>query len=210
MKRILLSFLGIGLFLTGCQSPTTVVPTPLPEPEIPAHYTTYTDEAQLFSISYPPDWETALSFIPDVKKNLEEVLNSIQSGTALEKVSIVFLAGLKSTSGFTPNVNIVVEPMPAGVKTHDKMVEAELKGVQQFVQDYLILTQLKTTVGGKEATIIDAEGTFPGQQGKQRILQMFTLVDKTVWVVTGTPPSGDFDRWAEDLHAVARSLRIFK
>jgi hypothetical protein len=25
------------------------------EPEIPAHFTTYTDEAGLFSISYPPD-----------------------------------------------------------------------------------------------------------------------------------------------------------
>ena len=50
--------LALVIVAPGCaeEEPPTVI-----EPEIPAHFTTYTDEAGLFSISYPPDWEPTLS-----------------------------------------------------------------------------------------------------------------------------------------------------
>ena len=54
----ILSVLVVALMIavTGCAQKEAPA-----ELEIPAHFTTYTDEAGLFSISYPPEWEPALS-----------------------------------------------------------------------------------------------------------------------------------------------------
>ena len=40
------------------------------EPEIPAHFSTHTDEMALFSISYPPDWEPALSVMEELEARI--------------------------------------------------------------------------------------------------------------------------------------------
>ncbi len=205
MKRILLSVLVVGiLLLSACGAPT-----PVSEPEIPAHYATYTDEAKLFSISYPPEWETALSLIADLEKTMKGVISSLESSLPVEKASVMFVAGLRTATGYTPSVNIVVEPMPTGTSTHDQVVEAEIRGIRKIIQDYREFSRVKTTVGGREATIVEWEGTFPGQD-KMHYLQMITLVGKTVWVVSCTTSSGDFAKWENDLHAVVRSLRILK
>ncbi|GAI46661.1 unnamed protein product, partial [marine sediment metagenome] len=52
---VTLTMTTILLLLTVSCTPPTLTPTTTPEPEIPAHFTTYTSEG-LFSISYPPDW----------------------------------------------------------------------------------------------------------------------------------------------------------
>jgi hypothetical protein len=205
MKRILLPVLVIGVLLLGaCGTPSA----PVSEPEIPAHYITYTDEAGLFSISYPPEWETALSQIPGAWASVEDIIASIESDLPLENVHIIFLAGLLIEEGYIPNVSIVVESMPGVVWKHDKVVEAKITEIKQAVQDYHELSRVKTIVDGREATIVDWEGT--SQFGKNRCLQMLTLVGKTTWIVTCTPPSGEFSKWEEDFDAIVRSLRILK
>jgi hypothetical protein len=55
------------------------------EPTIPSNYTTYTDEAGLYSISYPSDWQTLLSFIPDVESNVKDVIKAVDSDAPIEK-----------------------------------------------------------------------------------------------------------------------------
>ncbi len=204
MKRLILAVLVIGVLLLGACAPARIS-----EPLIPAHFTTYTDEANLFTISYPPDWELALSEIEGLTQFTKELIESIESGLPLERVSAIFFAGVPTETGYSPNVNIVVESLPGVRWTLDKVVEAQIRAVKDFVEDYHEFSRFKTTIGGREATIVDWEGTYP-HLGRSRVLQMSTLVGKTVWIVTCTPDLGKFDECEDDLHAIVRSLRILK
>lgn len=203
-----LSILVVALMVAvvGCAEEK---PPAAPEPEIPAHYTTYTDEAGLFSISYPPDWEPALSLIEGLEETIKEVITSIEAEAPVERFNLIFIAGLPTEMGYEPSVNIGVESLPGVIWTHDEVVEAEIRGIKDFVQDYHEFSQVKATIGGREATIVSWEGTYP-QLGRVHNLQMFTLVGKTAWIVTCTPPAGEFSEWEDDFHAIVRSLRILK
>lgn len=180
-----------------------------PEPQIPAHFTTYTDEAGLFSISYPPDWELALSIIEDLEQAVKELVQSIESDAPIERASIIFFAGAPVETGWMPNVNIVVESLPGLTWTHDEAVEAEVQGIKQIYPDYRQFSRTDTTIDGRKATIIDSEATIPGF-GKTQQLQMFALVGKIVWIVTCTSEPGKFSESEEDFYAIVRSLRILK
>jgi len=195
---------ALTIALPGCAQKEVPV-----EPEIPAHYTTYTDEVGLFSISYPPDWEPALSLIEGLEEAVKDIVTSIESDAPVEKASAIFFAGLPSETGYMPNVNIGVESLSGIVWTHDNMVEAEIRGLKKFIQDYHELSRVKTTVDGREATIVEYEGTFP-QLGKAHWLQTFILVGKSAWIVTCAALPGKFSKWEDDFHAIVRSLRILK
>lgn len=201
-----LSVLVVALMIavTGCAQKEAP-----PELEIPAHFTTYTDEAGLFSISYPPDWELALSLIEDLEQSTKDLIESIESGLPLERVSAIFFAGIPTEEGYSPNVNIIVEQLPEGINTHDEFIEASIGGVKIIIDDYHEFSRIKTTVSGRTVTILDWEGTFP-QVGKSRIVQMGLMVGKTGWTITCRPPTGEFSKWEEDFDATVRSLRILK
>ena len=162
MKRILLPVLVIGVLLLGAcggappaEAPPAEQPAPPEELEIPLNYTTFSDEAGLFSISYPADWEPALSKIPDAAAAVQDVITSIDSDIPMENTRVIFLAGLPIEAGYAPDVKIVVESMPGVVWTHDKVVEAKITKIKQIFPDYDELSQVKTTVDGREATILD-------------------------------------------------------
>jgi len=186
---------------------TNPAPTPS-EPEIPANYTTYTDESNVFSISYPADWETALSLIAGLEQSAKEAINSLKTGVSVEKASIIFLAGRRTATGYEPSVNIAIEPVPEGVSTTDQLVEAEVQGVKKSTQDYREFSRVKTTVNGRETAIVDFEGTPTGASTKLHFLQMSMLVNKTAWVVTCVALPDDFSSWENDFNAIVRSLRI--
>jgi len=126
-------------------NPATVPPTSPPLPtetpsslpptstdlDIPADYTTYTGEAQLFSISYPAEWETALSLMSDIQK--ERIESWLKSGVYMKGVDFIFMAGRRTATGYEPNINIVVQPMPEGISTHDQMVEGAMRGTKMGV-----------------------------------------------------------------------------
>jgi hypothetical protein len=190
---------------------TPVPPLPVStKPEIPANYTTYTDESKLFSISYPADWELALSLIAGLEQSAKETINSLKTGVSIEKASMIFFAGRRTATGYEPNIGIAVEPVPAEISTHDQMVEACVKGVRIVLPDYRELSRVKTTVDGREATIVDVEGTPAGGSTKLHYLQMYTLINKTAWAITCTSLTGDFAEWKNDFNTIVRSLRIYE
>ena len=203
MKRLILAILVIGVLLLGA-----CAPAPISEPPIPAHFTTYTDELGLFSISYPPDWELALSEIEGLEQFTKMLIESIESDLPLERVSFIFFAGVPTEIGYSPNVNIAVEPLP-GIVSHDQYVEAGVQSLKEFIQDYHELSRVKTAVGGREATIVEYEGTLP-QLGKFHWLLMSILVGETAWTVTCATELGKFDESEDDFYAIVRSLRILK
>lgn len=206
MKRVVIALLAAAVVgaisFTGC-----VQKEALPEPEIPAHYITYTDETGLFSISYPPDWEPAMFLIGDLDKATEELLTSIEEDLPLERARTLFLAGLPTEAGYAPNMSVLVESLPGIIWTHDQVVEAEIQAIKDVVEDYHEFSRVKTTINDREATIVDWEGTVPLGL---RSLQAIILVGKVAWVVTCVPPAGEFSKWESDFHAIVRSLRIFK
>ena len=213
MKRLflipLVLVLMLGLILSGCAKPAPA-PTPVasPEPEIPAHFTTYTDELGLFSISYPPDWELALSLIENLEELSKEILDSINSGLSIERAGLIFFAGIPTDEGYVPNMTIAVEPLQYNY-THDEYVEAGIEYTKIAFNDFREFSRIKTTVGGREATIVESEYSFP-QVGKLQSMQMVMLVGKTGWVVGCTAPLGEYDAWRDDFNDIVRSLRILK
>ena len=215
MKTKKAIFLGVALLLmvslmfpVGCAKEAEI-PTPTPEPAIPAHFSTYTDDASLFSISYPPEWETALSTMEEAEQAAKELVTSIDSDFPVEKFAIIFIAGLPTDIGYMPNINIGVEPLPWGISTLDGVVEASVKGIKTIVDDYHEFTRLKTTVGGREATILNCEVTYP-QVGSFHSMQMYMIIGKNIWVVSCTTTPEAFSEWEDDLHSVVRSLRILR
>ena len=208
MKRIFLSILVIGtLLLSGCSAPSTA-PTSVPEPAIPEHLTAYTDETGLFSISYPQDWELGLSRL-ELRQSAKDIIEAFESDTPVEGPKLVFLAGLPTETGSSPNVNIVVASLPEGRWTPDDVVEAFTRTTEEFIPDYYEFSRVKTTIGGREAIIMDYEGTLAGLI-KGHYLLMVTLVGKTTWTVTCSALPGDFSKWEDDLNTIVRSLRVLK
>jgi len=188
----------------------THIPTSMgPEPAIPAHYTTYTDELGLFSISYPPEWELSLEIIEETEQAIRDIIESIHSDLPVEEASFLFLAGVPSEIGLFPSVTVGVEPCPVIVCTHDAVVKAEIEGAKVVAPDYQELSRVKTTIDGRTATIIECQVTLP-QLGTYRYVQMIFLVKRTVWVVSCAALPDEYSEWEDDFDAVVRSLRILK
>ena len=180
-----------------------------PEPAIPDHYTTYTDEQGLFSISYPPQWELELSSIEEIQGFVEDIVSSITSDIPIEEANIVFMAGVPIGNGYLPNVNITVEPLNTAISTHDDMAAAGIQGLRLAGLDYHEYSRVKTTVDGRTATIIECQINLAGF-GTLRYLLMCCIVNKTVWGVTCTALPDGYSEWEDDFDAIVRSLRILK
>jgi hypothetical protein len=207
---VLLSALCLFSVLSGCGFSGNLSTTTIAEPNIPSNYTTYTDEQGLFSISYPNDWEPMLSIMEEAMNNIKDIINSSNKDIPIEKATMIFVAGLLSEQdSYLPNVNIMIEPMPLLVRNHNQLIEAEVSGVKSTITDYNEISRTKTTVDGREATIIEWEGTYP-QIGWTHPFQLFLLVGRNGWCITCTAPEGEVDKWESDFQSVARSLRILK
>ena len=131
----------------------------------------------------------------------------MNSDLPVGKVTYLFAAGLPPDN--TTSVMIAIEPMSTLVFTHNQMVEVEIKGIKQTVTDYHEFSRIKTTVNGREATIIDWEGTYP-QVGKKHNFQMLILVGKNAWVVGCNTTPEESSKWKDDFQSIVRSLRILK
>lgn len=209
--KILIIMVSLLLFLlpTACistPSPTPTAPPPLSSGSMPANYTTYTDESGLFNISYPSDWELALWEVP-IGQDREKAIDMLQSGIPIQEDTQIFLAGKKFPE-FPTYVTIDVVPVPTVVSAHDQMVDSMLQIVRQAYPDLTELSSVKTTVDGKEATILEWEGTIPEEQTTFHCLQLYTLTDKAIWVVTCGSPHEEFTQWRNDFNTIVRSLHI--
>jgi hypothetical protein len=186
------------------QLPEEAEPPP-PKPEITTNYTTYTDESNYFSISYPPDWETSLSHIGVLEEDVKKAIDNLKTGMSVTSPTIIFFAGRRTANGFEPSVNIVVERVFED--TLDLFVQSMIGAAKRSLLGYRELSRVKTTVDGKEATIVEWEGVFK-EQGKRHYVQMFMLIDGTVWTVTCTAFPEDFAQWENDFNTILKSFKI--
>jgi hypothetical protein len=205
---VFLSLIGLTSLLAGCSS--AVKTTTFVEPTIPADFATYTDEQGLFSISYPDDWEPITSLAQDASDVVKDIIKSNDDEIPIEKVTTVFAAAKVTELGkYEPSVSILIEPMPLLVRSHDQLVEAEMNSIKTLVKDYHEISRTKTKVDGRDATIIEWEGTY-SEIGPIHPFQMCILVGRNAWSLTCSAPKGESDTWRSDFNSVVRSLRILK
>jgi len=180
------------------------------EPEIPSHYNTYASEG-LFSISYPPDWALATSVMEEMLEASIEWLATVDPEAAggLEEVRMVFLAGKPFEGGYYPSANVLVYPKPLLVLTLDALVQADTQWAEANLQQYREYFQLKTTVDGREAIILDSSEHDP-DMGTWRHLQLYTIKGNLVWVVSAACIFDDFKNYEDTFDQIIRSLRVFK
>lgn len=207
MKLIILAILVSGMVLMGaCASTSTS------ESAIPAHFTTYTDELGLFSISYPPEWELALSKIEGLTQDVEDYMKGIGSEGSLAGGKVVFFAGVPYETGHNPNVTVVVTPAGEGKWKLEDFVEAVVqRGYMKDAEEYHEFSRTKIVVDGREAIILDCEAKYPLVTAEFRVLTMYLRDNKLMWAVTcGVLSPKSFSDFETDLHAIIRSLRILK
>ena len=199
--------MAVAVGAIGCSGKAS--PTPTPEPTVPTNFTTYTDDAGIFSISYPQDWEAPLGQLGDLTQAANDLISSINSDLPVDKVHILFVAGQPVETWWNPRVSVVVEPNPGGLSTLKGVLEAEVKGLKSVITGFQELSQVYTTVGGQEAVIFEWEGSLPNR-GEDHNLQMFLLKGKTTWTITCVATAENYGDSADSFHNILRSFRILK
>ena len=208
LKHVMSSTLSVlvvalAVAATGCAQKEAPV-----ELEIPAHFITYTDEVGLFSISYPPEWE----LIPEtgtLEQTVKEFMQNLERDLPLERVSLIFVAGVPCGEGHDPNVCIYVELLPGGAGTLDEVVDAAIQESKSFLQDYREFSRVRITVNGKQAIVEDSEAYVPNL-GKNRWLTMHILAGRVYWNISCCTTPQKFGGYEDDFHTIVRSLRIFR
>jgi hypothetical protein len=214
IERVLLITLSIGLVVSASScssilgsSPTPLAPPSITEPSIPADFSTYTRE-DFFSISYPSDWTPAMSFIEEV---WEEIKYEIEGTTDadLGDAAMVFLGGLPDPEGYYPTVSVLVTSRTTGYWSLHEIVEIEDQFERDNTPGYQELSRVETTIGGREAIIIDSKDNEPGY-GPWRYLQIATVDDEYAWWVTCSCEMGDFEKFESVFYSIVRSFRSYR
>jgi hypothetical protein len=192
---------------TTTPPPPATTTTTTTQAPVPTGYTTYTSSG-LFSIAYPSDWELLNYLLEDLDGLVDDVLSSIDSGAPLDQASYIFFAGLPTQTDWIPSVNIVIESLPFAVSSLEEVVNAEVLGIQQFVDTYIEISREYVQIDGRQAAIIFWEG-ISGMNSFSN-LQVFMFIDDLVWIITFTPPPDEFYPWEEDFYLIADSFRYLR
>jgi hypothetical protein len=195
---LVIAFLSLGTFAQSGSS-------------IPTNFTTYTDEVNFFSISYPVNWEPAFSIIESLKQRTDNYMNSIDSKGSLEKSNIVFFGGVPLDSGYyNPNISILVEPLGGDNAKLEDIVEDVVREYKSVAEEYREFSRTKTIINGRKAIILDLEAHYPNLVSVH-CLVMITSGDKFVWAITCTvcPPLNFYD-FKVDLYAIVKSFQILQ
>jgi hypothetical protein len=210
LASIVLIFAIILSVTAGCSksASTTTTTTPF---VVPANFTTYRDETSLYNISYPSQWEQlSEADLAAVYSQAKNAINAINSGLPVEKVSVVFFAGLKTSTGYYPSTGITVEPAPTTVLNNSMVVQGVINGIKQLDPNYQEIARTKLSINGKDAGIIEYKAHFSSTTPLMHNIVLVCLSDKTVWTVNCSATDEDFSRFANDYNNILQSFQITK
>jgi hypothetical protein len=154
-KAWIIIFTAVLLFssIAGCSNTISTTTTPT------VVFSTYTDNTNLYSISYPQTWELANSMVT-LQNQITATISKINAGTPLTTGSVIFVAGLKADVGYYPNINISVDPAPTDLTNNDQAVQAEANGIKSLHPDYQEIARTKIIVNGKTVWLLELKATF--------------------------------------------------
>jgi hypothetical protein len=213
VTRVLLTVLLVSIILlAACGLPSAeTITEPVDETSIPVHFITYTDEAGLFSISYPPDWELGLSEIKGITQDLNDYWKGVKPELTVQESTVVFFVGVTYKTGYNPNVSIHFIPSDGGTWKLEDLVEVAVQqGLMKDTQGYQEFSRDKSIVDGKEAIFLEYEVKYP-LLGEWHALDMYIKDGRMlIKVASGVMPPKDFSDFETDLYNIVRSLRILE
>ncbi len=195
---LVIAFLSLGTFAHS-------------ESSIPTSFTTYTDDTNIFSISYPENWEPAFSIIESLKQEAENLLKSIDEKGSFKNNTVVFFGGVLLDSGnYNPNFGIIIEPLvDDNVKLED-LVEFSVREIKKISEEYREFSRTKTIIDGRQAIILDYEARLSNWPFIH-YLSMIMCIDKFLWTTTcGIIPPLNFYDFKNDFYAILKSFKILK
>jgi len=197
---LIIAFLSPGVFAQS-------------EPSIPTNFTTYTDEVNLFSISYPTNWEPAFSMIESFKQETENYMKSIDEKGSFGKSNYVFIGGVPLDSGYyNPNINLAIFTEPLGndnVKLEDVVAVIVLE-YKRISEEYREFSRTKTIIDGRQAIILDFEARLTNTP-LIHYLVMNMFIDKYLWTTTcGILSPLNFYDFKNDLYTILKSFKTLK
>jgi hypothetical protein len=206
-KRIAL----LGLMLFGAILFTACASEDGSEWVKPEHFLTYDDPEGLYSISYPSDWKVDLATIRQTEDFVRDYISDIDEGIPVDQTTILFLAGIPTSTGYHPNAVVVIEPVPAGVVGVRTLMSTQINGLDAIAEDFKEVSRERLKIGGLDAYILEYKATLPGLPSIHALL-MVTIKDDTIWSITCSAITDldDFTAYKDDFHAIVRSLRIDK
>ena len=202
IRKLSLLILVIAFFSLGAFAQS--------ESTIPTNFTTYTDEVNFFSISYPANWKPAFSKIEKFKQETDEFMNSIDEEGSLEKSNIVFFGGIPLDNGYySPNISILVEPLgDDNIKLED-IVEYMVSEYKGFAEEYREFARTKTIIDRRQVIILDFEVRYP-KMALIHSLTMFMCIDNFLWYTTCTIDPLSYYDFKDDIYTILKSLKILK
>jgi hypothetical protein len=178
---------------------------------IPGDFATYTYE-DLFSISYPNNWEPALSIIDSIKQEVDTYLKSI-GDKGFSDEQLIFMAGVPLGGGYyNPNINITIKQsgiQKTNLKLLNDIAESTKKLYEETTEEYNLISQTIETIDGKQALLLENRARLPNQPFSSHFLQTFLFGGGFAWIITcSVVPPLSFNTYKDDIYTVARSLKI--
>jgi hypothetical protein len=175
-------------------------------------FATYEVESAGFSIGVPEEWETAS--VEDVfsEESIEQAAKEnpefrpIFEALGRDESPVKFFAFDPATdveSGFATNMNVIVEPLPAGV-TQEQYFDANLDQIEQLF-DPQDLTKKHLSLPAGEALYLAYEGEFSARTIATNQYVFFTDGGGYILTYTTVP-----DRANDYTDLFARSARSFR
>ncbi|PTA69117.1 PsbP-related protein [Deinococcus arcticus] len=148
-----------------------------------AHAATYKDPSGAFSATVPSGWQ-----------------QGSYPGTA-----VVFAA--KPEGGFASNINVIVQPLPAGM-TQAQYHALSVKQIGQLITDGKIVKTQAMTLGGLKGNQL----VYTGRQGQYKLYFIATYAVKgnRAYLVTATSRQGQEGQLAPVNAAFVKSFKVLK
>jgi hypothetical protein len=180
--------------ITGSVTSTPEIKTIVIDKPIPATYTTYTDPNGLFTISYPADWVIR-------EDNKQSILDTSNAVTRLENG----IPDSKFGGGLLFGARTTLNPYAEFI-----MVFLPLQSNPTPVHSPSTSTLFRTSVGGREAMMVEDIGPKPDSGEKMKGLTVQIVIDRNTWRIEFTARPEDYKNWENDFRSIAGSLRILK
>jgi hypothetical protein len=174
---------------------------------VPNTYTTYADENNFFSVSYPEQWQPDPNTANAAAQATQDISN-LKNGLSVANTNILFLAGLNTSGGYMPNFNVLVESAPAGIENVDQAADASVQGMKEVLSNYQMVSETKTTIDGKDAVIIESTFSMSSTNTLFHDLALVQLSGNNIWVLTCSADDDIYSQWSDDFNNVIRSFKL--
>lgn len=206
LLTVIFAFVALLSLLIGCSGSTTTDTTATETSSIPSDFRDYSDSTELFSVSYPSQWEPT-DTMTTLQSQIKDTINTINGLFPVSYASVVFEAGLKTGSGYYPNFNISVEPSGPGVLNAEDAAEYLIDNLRHSAPDIQVVSQKQITLSGKDAMLVEFKGTFSSGPLMHDLMLVY-LNGTNVWTATCTAKDADYSQYANIFDSIVRSFRI--